>query len=374
MQASNHAEYVSPNPDKTDTMLTWPYRYHLSTRLRLRRSLYEVLRDQLDYNLVKIALIDSYHNFCEAGEAYPFVLKRELKPRARVAEQEFSMQNHFFIIFCEGTVPSVHKKYLRFFDSNKVTKESIEKLPYITLNKKYTSNLRYFNNPGFVDFVNDIKPVDYALLIQNDPSIKKENRYLMTHFHVKVDWPIDEATEEMALGLRYIGKELYERGEKYAESLHHKLFENYGFHHSVGGRRTAAVVAAQFLKKMNFISTVYVSSAEARTLTRISERGVSKCVLIRVPYSDIVQIAKEHGLKFDTLVDRYMVDMTDDYGVAILHVIYRNSAYSKPPESGKLQRLRPEYQWLNVHDQLLIPLPDQVDSYPIRYNTIYSTD
>jgi len=355
-------------------MLSWPYRYHLGTRLRLRRSLYEVLRDQLDNNLVKIALIDSYQNFYNAGVAYPFVQKRELKPRARVAEQEYSLQNHFFIIFCEGSIPNTYKKHLRFFDSNKVTKESIEKLPYISLSKKYTNNLRYFNNPCFVDLINDIRPVDYALLIQNDPSIKKENRYMMTHFHVRVDWPIDEATEEMALALRYIAKELYERGEKYAEHLHHKLFENYGFHHSVGGRRTAAVVAAQFLKKMNFISTVYVASAEARTLTRISERGVSKYVIIRVPLADIIQLADEYSLKFDSLVDRYMIDMCDDYGVALLHVVYRNSIYSKPPEDGKIQRLRPDYQWLTVHDQLLLPLPGQADAYPIRYNTIYTAD
>lgn len=355
-------------------MLSWPFRYHLGTRLRLRRSLYEVLRDQLDYNLIKIALIDSYQNFCKAGEPYPFVLKRELKPRARVAEQEYANQNHFFIIFCEGTVPNAYKKHLRFFDSNKVTKESIEKLPYISLSAQYTNNLRYFNNPGFVSFVNDLKPVDYALLIQNDPSIKVENRYMMTHFHVRVDWPIDEATEDMALTLRYVGKELYEKGEKYAEHLHHKLFENYGFHHSVGGRRTAAVVAAQFLKKMNFISTVYVSSAEARTLSRISERGVSKYVLIRVPYNDMINLAKEHDISFDTLVERYMIDMTDDYGVGMMHIVYRNSLYSKPPEDGKLRRLRPDYQWLTVHDQLLIPLPDQIDCYPIRYNTIYSAD
>jgi hypothetical protein len=133
-------------------------------------------------------------------------------------------------------------------------------------------------------------------------------------------------------------------------------------------------VAAQFLKKMNFISTVYVASAEARTLTRISERGVSKYVLIRVPLADIVQLANEHGLKFDAFIERYMVDMCDGYGVAILHVVYRNSIYSKPPDDGKLQRLRPDYQWLTVHDQLLLPLPDQADAYPLRYNTIYSAD
>jgi hypothetical protein len=328
----------------------------------------------LDSQLIKLALVDSYNNFIEDGKKYPFVAKRELKPKARVAEQEYSQHNHFFVIFCEGTIPGVHKKYIRFFDNNKVTKDSIEQLPYVTLHKNYTANLRYFNNPSFGQLLGDLRPVDYALLIQHDPAVKNKNRYMMSHFHVRIDWPIDDATEEMAHNLRYIGKDLYERGEKYAEHLHHKLFESYGFHHTVGGRRTAAVVASQFLKKMDFISTVYVSSAEARTLTRISERGVSKFVLIKVPMNDIAKLAAEHRIKFDNFIERYMLDIGDDCGVAILHIIYRNAPYSKPPADGKLRRLRPDYQWLNVHDQLLVPLPGQEDAWPVRYNTIYSAD
>lgn len=355
-------------------MLSWPYRHHLGLKMRLRRSLYEVLRDQLDTNLVQLALVDSYWNFCKAGLPYPFVQKRELKPRARVAEQEHNHHNHFFIIFCEGSIPSENKKYIRFFDSNKMTKEAIEKIPYLTLHKNYTNNLKYFDNPWFTTMIKDLTPVDYALLIQHDPAVKSQSRYMMTHFHVRVDWPIDDATEDMAMHLRYIAKDLYENGEQYAEHLHHKLFENYGFHHTVGGRRTAAVVAAQFLKRMNFISTVYVSSAEARTLTRLSERGVSKFVLIRVPLADLDRLAHEHQIPFDTLCDRYLVNLCDHYGVAILHVVYRNSAYSKTPDDGKLRRLRPDYQWLSIHDQLLLPMPDQQEAYPLRYHTIYSTE
>ena len=321
-------------------MLNWPFRYHLGLKLRLRRSLYEVLRDQLDMDLVKLALIDSFWNFSKAGEAYPFVQKRELKPKARVAEQEYAHHNHFFIIFCEGTIPNEHKKYIRFFDSNKMTKEALEKIPYVTLHKNYTNNIKYFDNNSFTEMIKDLTPVDYALLIQNDPSSKHQSRYMMTHFHVRVDWPIDDATEDMAIHLRYVAKDLYENGEQYAEHLHHKLFENYGFHHTVGGRRTAAVVAAQILKRMNFISTVYVSSAEARTLTRISERGVSKFVLIRIPLADIDKLSSEHQLSFDAFCDRYLVNLCDSYGVAILHVVYRNSSYSKPPEDGKLRKLQ----------------------------------
>lgn len=354
-------------------MLNWPFRYHLGIRQRLRRSLYEVLRDQMDCNLINLALVESYRNFCKAQEPYPFVSKKDLKPKVWVVEQEYNLQNRFLVIFCEGTIPSIYKKYIRFFDSNKVTKSAIEKMPFLSLRKKYTSNLQYFDNPNFTTLVNDLTPVDYALLIQNDPQARK-NRYRLTHFHVRVDWPIDSATEEMALDLRYIARDLYENGEKYAQQLHHKLFENHGFHHSVGGRRTAAIVAAQFLRKMPFVSTVYVASSEARTLSRISERGVRKFVLIKLSLAEISRIAGEHGMKFDTFVEWYMLDITSEYGVGILCVIYLNSPYSRPPEDGKLRKLRPDYQWLNIHDQLLIPLPDQHDAFPLRYNTIYAPD
>jgi hypothetical protein len=302
------------------------------------------------------------------------VPKRELKPRARVVEKEFVYHNHFLVLFCEGTIPNPFKKYIRFFDTNKVTKEAIAELAHVHLHKKYTKNLRYFDNPGFENLVLDLLPVDYALLIQRDPSIRRRTRYAMTHFHVKVDWPIDNATEDMAQKLRYIGKDLYETGEKYAQNLHHKLFENYGFHYAVGGRRTAAVVAAQFLKNMDFVSTVYVSSAESRALTRISERGVNRYVLMKIPISEVARLAKDNNVDFDNFVERYLVDIEDDYGVAIFQVVYRNTPYSKPPDDGKLRRLRPDYQWLTVSNQLIVPLPGNPDAYPISYSTIYTPD
>jgi hypothetical protein len=328
----------------------------------------------MDGYLMKHALVESYKKFMKAGEKYPFVPKRELKPRAKVIEQEYINQNHFLVIFCEGTIPSKYKKYLRFFDNNKVTKESVnEQLVNVQLHKGYTKNLRHFDNPDFGNFLIDLTPVDYAILVQQDPSIKRQNRYVMTHFHVRIDWPIDDAAEDMAQQLRYISKELYERDEKYAQSLHHKLFENYGFHHAIGGRRTAAVVAAQFLKKMDFISTIYVASAEARSLVRISERGVSKYVLVKIPKSDILQITRDQGLSLDKFKKLFFVDFKSDYGVGILQVVYSNSIYSKPPEDGKLRIMQPDYQWLHVSNQLLLPI-DASEIYPIPYSTIYAVD
>jgi hypothetical protein len=213
-------------------------------RDRLRRSLYEVLRDQLDISLIKHSLVDSSWRFRWAGEPYPFIQKKALKPRARVNKKEFPKQNCFLVIFYEGTLPDEHKKYIRFFDTNKVTKAAINEIANIELSTDYTKNLRYFDNPKFESLVIDLLPQDYALLIQQDHSIKGKNRYVLSHFHVKIDWPVDGATEEMARHFHYVSKKLYENGEQYAMALHQKLFEKYSFHHSVGGRCTAAVVAS----------------------------------------------------------------------------------------------------------------------------------
>ncbi len=339
----------------------------------MRRSLYEVLRDQLDAVLVRYALLESYRNFLAAGQPYPFVTKRELKPRARVVEKEYPLQNHFLIIFCEGTIPAAYKKYIRFFDSNKVTKENLREIVNIPLYKRYSRNLRYFDNTDFFQFLFDLSQVDYALLIQQDPTVRRQNRYALSHFHVRIDWPLDEAAEDMGLSLRYLAKDLYERGERYAQQVQHKLFEKYGFHHVVGGRRTAAVIAAQLLRRMDFISTVYVASAESRTLVRISERGVSKYVLVSLPLEDVFTLGENSGLGVDRFCERYLVDLTDEMGVGILHVVYRNSIYAKPPEDGRLRRLRPDYQWLSVVDQLLVPrFTEYPDVAPLPYSTIYT--
>jgi len=355
-------------------MARWPHRHNFSLKDRLKRSLYEVLRDQLDMMLIENALVDSYKNFKNANMEYPFVLKRDLKPRAKVTEQEYMLQNNFLVLFCEGTIPEKYRKYIRFFDSNKVTKESIGGVSCVRLHQDYSKNLRYFDNSDFNKFVFDLTPLDYALLIQSDSSVKAKNRYILSHYHVRIDWPLDEAAEDMAVELRYIAKELYENGEKYAESILHKLFERHGFYHTVGGRRTAGVVAAQFLRKMDFISTVYIASATDRALTKISERGVSKFVLIKIPIVDVAKLTEENNITPVKFMTKYTIDQDKENCVCILHVLYRHSLHAQPPDTGKLRSIRPEYQWLNVSEQLLIPLPADQELQPVRYQTIYSPE
>ncbi|HEX5679815.1 MAG TPA: hypothetical protein VFX82_03215, partial [Desulfobacterales bacterium] len=76
-------------------MAFWNYREALSLADKLRRSYYELLRDDLDQFLIQYSLIESYHNFVSHQTPYPFVEKRELKPRARIPDQEYELHNSF---------------------------------------------------------------------------------------------------------------------------------------------------------------------------------------------------------------------------------------------------------------------------------------
>ena len=78
-----------------------------------------------------------------------------------------------------------------------------------------------------------------------------------------------------------------------------------------------------------------------------------------------------HNLTGDAIRADSYYGRTD--GIHTVQVVYSNSIYSKPPEDGKLRTLWPEYQWLHVSDQKLIPI-DAPDIDPITYNTIYSTE
>ncbi len=103
------------------------HRETLSMANRVRRSYYELLRDTLDQQLLNHSLVASYHNFKESTDGYPFVEKKELKPRARTPDKEFKRHNTFLVIFSEDVILPQHKKYLHFFDHNKTTLSNLKR-------------------------------------------------------------------------------------------------------------------------------------------------------------------------------------------------------------------------------------------------------
>lgn len=351
----------------------WKYREQLSYYEKVRRSIYEMLRDALERRLMKISLIDSFHNYQKNGAEYSFVEKSELKPKSKKMEKESEFFNTFLVIICEGVLSTEMKNYIRFFPENAVLKKNLQYLAEFFLYKRFHQNLRYFDSPGFLDFIGQLLDIDYALLIQQDPAVKKKNRYALTHFHVKIDWPIADASEDLAKWLRYVQNNLYENGDREARILQNKLFEYYGCHHSVGGRRTAGLIAAQLLRKLDSVSSVFVSSAESRTMYRYSERGVSKFFLIQFNDKQLAALARAQNVPVETLQSNYLHEGSG-YCLGILEASYSYTAHSKPPKDGKLRKVRPAYNWLTLRRELIHPKLDAPHATPIPYSWVYSTD
>jgi hypothetical protein len=214
--------------------------------------------------------------------------------------------------------------------------------------------------------------VDYALLIQRDPAGRSRNRYALSHFHVRIDWPIADAAEDFARRLRYISKDLYEKGDKYAEDVQKKFFEFYGLPSMVGGRRTAACVAAQYLKRIRCITTVYAASSESRALIRLSERGVAKMVLMTFSEEDIRGLAENHHISLKSFRKNYVVARDDDRSVCIFQVTYVHTNWARPPDDGKLREIKSDVNWLSVATQHIVPKPGVWQYPPLPLNFIYS--
>lgn len=351
----------------------WRIRDELSLSERLRRSYYRLLRDELNQFLLDKALTSSYRNFASRNIPYPFVERRELKPRARIPKVEYEAQNSFLVIFLEDSIPPEHKKYIRFFDSNRTTKTNLLRSKTLSMDSDFDRTRKYLESAHFFDVFDELLPVDYALLIQRDPTKQlRKNRYSISHFHVRIDWPITEAAEDMARDLRYISKDLYEKGEKYAEDIQKKFFEYYSLPEMVGGRRTAAVVAAQYLKRIPCISTIYVASSESRALIRCTERGVSKSVLIKLSNKEMVDIAEANKMTLSMFKKHYMVAKQGKSGVFIFKATYAPTIHALPPEGGKLREVVPEPYWLTVDYQQILPKTGVWDWAPITHNLIYS--
>ena len=168
-------------------MAFWNYREALSLADKLRRSYYELLRDDLDQFLIQYSLIDSYHNFVNRQTSYPFVEKRELKPRARIPDQEYELHNSFLVVFVEDAIPSEHKKYVRFFEENRTTKVNLLRAKSLPRFGNYDRNWRYLESIHFRNFIRSLLPVDYALLIQRDPASHSHRRYHLSHYPVRID-------------------------------------------------------------------------------------------------------------------------------------------------------------------------------------------
>jgi len=349
-------------------------RFELGHTEKIRRSIYVFLRDELERRLKFIALEDQYRLCQEKKIPYPYVDSSELRPKKKEFSKESTEARPFFIIFCEDTIDEIYRKYIRFSDSNRVRKDTIALVPDIRLHRSFYSAVRFFERDSFFELLDQLIDIDYCLLIQRDNRYKKRNRYSLTHFHVKIDWPIADAAESLAKELRYISKALYEKGERYAEILQQKLFEYYGCHHQAsGGRRSAALIAAQYLKNIPGLATVYVSSSETKTLTRYSEKGVARYAVIQIDKKYVKNICESNNLTEESFRQGYALGESKKFFDVIIFVSYKHTEWGAPPSDGKLRILKPDYSWLGVDMEMILPMPHAVSFRPVHVKWVYKT-
>jgi hypothetical protein len=169
-----------------------------------------------------------------------------------------------------------------------------------------------------------------------------------------------------------VSKDLYEKGDKFADDIQKKFFEYYGLPVMAGGRRTAAIVAAEYFKRIPCITTVYAGSSESRALIRISERGVSKAVLLKLAPSEMQQIAEAHHITPRRFNNNYIIAKDGSYGICIFQATYAYTNHARPPDDGKLRDLKPDLYWLTVGSQHIMPKPHNWRYPPLYMNFIYS--
>jgi hypothetical protein len=99
---------------------------------------------------------------------------------------------------------------------------------------------------------------------------------------------------------------------------------------------------------------------------------MSKYALIKISNSEITELARIVNLTEQDFVKHYLIDRTSDYGVGIFLVTYNHTEHSIPPLDGKLRDLNPDYRWLAVDLQALVPPPTYGDVRPIPLSRVYT--
>jgi hypothetical protein len=132
------------------------------------------------------------------------------------------------------------------------------------------------------------------------------------------------------------------------------------------------VVASQYLKKIPGITTVYAGSSESRALIRISERGVSKSVLMKFSGTELEQVAEANSLKIQTFKKNYVVAREKKSCVCMFQATYLRTSQARVPEDGKLRDIKPDLHWLTVGEEHLLPKPGVRKYPPLPLNVIYT--
>ena len=113
-------------------------------------------------------------------------------------------------------------------------------------------------------------------------------------------------------------------------------------------------------------------SIETRGLIRISERGVSKSILMQLSKDEMQNLAATNHISIQTFTKNYVVFRSRNQGVCIFQATYLPTDQARPPDDGKLREIKPDLSWQTVGGQHILPKPGVWKYPPLPFNVIYS--
>ena len=105
---------------------------------------------------------------------------------------------------------------------------------------------------------------------------------------------------------------------------------------------------------------------------RISERGVSKSILMKFSSREVVQISEENNLDPNEFRKNYEVASKEKSCICIFQATYSLTSHARPPEDCKMREVKPDLNWITVGGQHILPKPGVWKYPPIPVNIIYS--
>jgi hypothetical protein len=218
---------------------------------------------------------------------------------------------------------------------------------------------------GFEGLFRGLAPLDYALVMErhqdedgSGQSGPPEGPVRLTHMHVKVERLTDNAVNELARGLGYVERRLFERGEDYVDRLEAKFYEYFGFSANASGRKSAAAMAAQMLGVEGGRFNVLLSNQDDCRMTVLDESElITQYMLLRLDRADTERFTAQalaagadDGTAFRVISDGR------GQTVVIYRLTLRRTAAARPgPRQPGESEL--DLPWLEIADEALVAVP-----------------
>ena len=346
---------------------------------------FDAARRRLVDLVISYALVESFFTFQRHRRPYPFARRDALLPNTDGPRAENRYQNTAFMILRDGEIPQSLIKHFRLRRSNRVNSENIGRMVPSMDVAAFDPAACEVTSEGFEAVFRGLAPLDYALVMERaqpsagapaagegenagdlaremagetPPPGQPEGPARLTHMHVKVERLTDNAVNELARGLGYVERRLFERGEDFVDRLEAKFYEYFGFSANASGRKSAAAMAAQMLAAEGGRFAVLLSNQDDCRMTVLDETDfITQYMLVRLDREDAARFSAQalaagadDGTAFRVVADGR------GQTVVIYRLTLRRSAAARPAQAPR-DDAELEAPWLEIADEALVAVP-----------------